>query len=204
MENVPEVIGSNNIRHFKKWEQRLREFGYSNYVEILNAKDYGIPQNRRRCFMVSILGDYAYDFPCKMKLKYKLKDLLEKEVDEQFYLSEKMVDFFTYNSEKQSLSGNGLECKTVAADESQVAKTITTRNGSRMDDNFIDETIERERTELKIKNATNLGYLCAEQGDGIDISKRMQFHRGTVQKESCQTLTCQGGSSVGVVVKKNE
>ena len=79
MENVPEVIGTKNIEDFKKWEEKLRSFGYKNYVEILNGKDYGIPQNRRRTFMVSILGDYSYEFPRKLPLKYKLKDFLEKE-----------------------------------------------------------------------------------------------------------------------------
>lgn len=92
MENVPEVVGTKNIVQFKKWEERLRKFGYSNYVEILNGKDYGIPQNRKRCFMVSILGDYAYTFPCKIPLKYRLKDLLEKEVDEKYYLDDKTID----------------------------------------------------------------------------------------------------------------
>lgn len=96
MENVPEVIGSGNIEHFKKWEQRLREFGYSNFVEILNGKDYGIPQNRRRCFMVSILGksayDYTYSFPCKIPLQYRLKDLLEKEVDESYFLDDETIE----------------------------------------------------------------------------------------------------------------
>src|SRR5574344_95567 len=53
MENVPEVIGEKNIEDFHKWENKLEELGYKNYVEILNAKDYGIPQNRKRCFMVS-------------------------------------------------------------------------------------------------------------------------------------------------------
>ena len=92
MENVPEVVGTNNISHFKKWEERLRQFGYSNYVEILNGKDYGIPQNRRRCYMVSILGEYAYDFPCKIPLKYRLKDLLEEKVDEKYYLDDETLD----------------------------------------------------------------------------------------------------------------
>lgn len=91
MENVPELVSKNHIKNFKKWEERLRKFGYSNYVEILNAKNYGIPQNRKRVFMISILGDYAYDFPCKMPLKYKLKDLLEKKVDEKYYLDEEDI-----------------------------------------------------------------------------------------------------------------
>ena len=92
MENVPEVIGAGNVKHFHKWLAKLESLGYSNFTEILNGKNYGIPQNRRRCFMVSILGDYAYDFPMKMKLKYKLKDFLEKKVDEKYYLDDQDIE----------------------------------------------------------------------------------------------------------------
>ena len=67
MENVPEVIGSNNIKHFAKWLEKLESLGYHCYWQVLNAKDYGVPQNRERCFMVSILGDYWYEFPKKQK-----------------------------------------------------------------------------------------------------------------------------------------
>ena len=104
MENVQAVVGQGNIEHFKKWEQQLRQFGYSNFVEILNGKDYGIPQNRRRCFMVSILGNYNYNFPCKIPLKYRLKDLLEKNVDERFYLdSESIKRISQWKSQQQPL-----------------------------------------------------------------------------------------------------
>lgn len=91
MENVPQVIGKNNIKDFQLWRRKLEELGYSNYVELLNAKNYGIPQNRNRCFMVSILGDYHYTFPKKIKLEKKLKDLLEEKVDEKYYLSDKAI-----------------------------------------------------------------------------------------------------------------
>lgn len=57
---------------------------------------------------------------------------------------------------------------------------------------------------MLIKNATKQGYLEANIGDGVDISTRMESHRGTVQKGSCQTLTCQGGENVGVVVKDEQ
>ena len=87
MENVPEVIGTNNIKHFAKWLEKLEELGYKNKWQVLNAKDYGVPQNRERCFMVSILGDYYYDFPKTKKLELRLKDLLEDEVDEKYYIS---------------------------------------------------------------------------------------------------------------------
>ena len=92
MENVPEVIGEKNIEDFHKWENKLEQLGYKNYVEILNAKDYGIPQNRKRCFTVSILGEYAYNFPIKFKREYRLKDLLEKTVAKKYYLTDKHIE----------------------------------------------------------------------------------------------------------------
>lgn len=92
MENVPEVIGNNNIKHFAKWLEKLESLGYHCYWQVLNAKDYGVPQNRERCFMVSILGDYYYEFPEKIKLEHKLKDLLEDEVDEKYYLSDRAIN----------------------------------------------------------------------------------------------------------------
>lgn len=91
MENVPEVIGTNNVKHFASWLAKLESLGYHCYWQVLNAKDYGVPQNRERCFMISILGDYFYEFPQKIKLEHKLKDLLEDDVDEKFYLSDKML-----------------------------------------------------------------------------------------------------------------
>jgi len=113
MENVPEVIGSKNISSFQKWELNLSQLGYTNYCEILNAKDFGIPQNRRRCFMISILGNFAYDFPVKMPLEYRLKDFLEKEVDERFYLSDKATNGVlntSYSSSKleNRIGNNGI------------------------------------------------------------------------------------------------
>lgn len=107
MENVPQVIGQKNIKDFQSWRRKLESLGYSNYVQLLNAKDYGIPQNRNRCFMVSILGEYHYEFPKKKKLELKLKDLLEDKVDEKYYLSDEMVNFFIANSERQKEKGNG-------------------------------------------------------------------------------------------------
>lgn len=100
MENVPEVIGINNIKHFAKWIEKLEQLGYKNKWQVLNAKDYGVPQNRERCFMISLLGDYYYDFPKTKKLELRLKDLLEDEVDEKFYLSDKMKEYIKANNGK--------------------------------------------------------------------------------------------------------
>lgn len=246
MENVPEVIGEKNIEDFHKWESKLEQLGYKNYVEILNAKDYGIPQNRKRCFMVSVLGEYAYNFAEKQKLHLKLKDMLEEQVDEKYYLSKKMIDYCMGINQKESKYNRGKAFETCInnTNEKGIAVSITTRAGQRPIDNFVvkeygnkalNETIEgkeledgdfidgynrnikknvagtittgvssRNNTFIAIKNATQQGYLEATEGDGIDISTRMQYHRGTVQKGKAQTITCMGGENVGVVVKDEE
>lgn len=91
MENVPQVHGSDNVEHFNKWQLALEKLGYKNYFQDLIATDYGIPQTRNRCFMISILGDYSYTFPKPIPLKLKLKDMLEDEVDEKYYISEDLM-----------------------------------------------------------------------------------------------------------------
>ena len=123
MENVPEVVGSGNIEHFKKWEQTLREFGYSNYVEILNGKDYEIPQNRKRCFMISILGGYVYSFSCKMPLKYHLKDFIEKNVDRKYYLDKKTIERISHWKSHEKPLENAIDI----SDENKVCPTLTAR-----------------------------------------------------------------------------
>ena len=92
MENVPEVIGTNNSEHFSQWVAKLDSLGYKSKWEILNAKDYGVPQNRARCFMVSWLGSYFYDFPKRIKLEKRLKDVLETYIDEKYYLNGSTIE----------------------------------------------------------------------------------------------------------------
>lgn len=92
MENVPQVIGEKNRDAFRDWFCKLESLGYKSYYTIMNGKDYEIPQNRERCFMVSALGDYYYDFPNPKPLKLRLKDMLEAEVDEKYYLSDVTIE----------------------------------------------------------------------------------------------------------------
>lgn len=87
MENVPQVISADNIDDFHSWCSFLENKGYKCYTQILNAKDYGVAQNRERCFMVSILGDYNYKFPQPVPLDKTMKDYLEDEVDEKYYIN---------------------------------------------------------------------------------------------------------------------
>ena len=195
MENVPTLHSVDNMADFHKWQVKLEELGYKNYWQDLIATDYGMPQTRNRCFMISILGDYSYTFPKPIPLKLKLKDMLEDKVDEKYYLSDKMIKYISADNQKWTgNNGEALINKTYAS-------TLNTNEGSRRCDasNYISEDVE-ENYNLKIKNATKQGYLEAQEGDGIDISSRMEHHRGTVQKGKSQTLTTMGGENNGVVV----
>ena len=199
MENVPEVVGSGNIADFTKWEQKLASLGYKNYVEILNAKNYGIPQNRRRCFMVSVLGDYAYNFPIKLKREYRLKDLLEKIVDKKYYLTNEHIERISnWKAQQKPLE------HTLNPEES-TSPTLTARGAGEEHSGMVLITEVNEKNDgggLSIMENTKKGYKIAHSGDGVDISSRMKNHRGTVQKDMSQTLTCQ--CDVGVVIDEEK
>jgi DNA (cytosine-5)-methyltransferase 1 len=87
MENVPQVISPANIDDFHDWQDFLSTLGYTSYVSVLNAKDYGVAQNRERTFMFSFLGEYNYKFPETVPLKKTMKDYLEDSVDEKYYIN---------------------------------------------------------------------------------------------------------------------
>ena len=180
MENVPQVHSLENMKDFHKWQVRLEELGYKNYWQDLIATDYGIPQTRNRCFMVSILGDYSYTFPPKQKLKLKLKDLLEENVDEKYFLSDAMLKYM------QSTSSGGISRKEMFernfkdGDIRETAATITTNNGQRASDTFV-----------LTKNTEN--YIEWEDGKNIQMNCR-----AWKDDKLIATLNT-GGESKGVV-----
>ena len=137
MENVPDVIGANNVKHFAQWVKKLEQLGYTSKWQCLNAKDYGVPQNRDRCFMVSWLGNHYYDFPTPIKLKKRLKDVLETNVDEKYYLSGKILESYAESNRKNIEKGNGFRFEPI--DEWGVSKAVLTKPGSRACDNYIQE-----------------------------------------------------------------
>lgn len=93
MENVTQVHGKANIEDFKQWISFLESIGYQNFWQDLNSKDFGVPQNRERCFMISLLGNYVYHFPEPIRgERSKLKDLLDHNVDERFYLKSEKAE----------------------------------------------------------------------------------------------------------------
>lgn len=92
MENVKNLVGCNHKENFLKFLEYLESLGYKNSWKILNARDYGIPQNRERVFCISELhGENYFEFPEPVKLRFKLYDILEKDVDDRYYLGNGQV-----------------------------------------------------------------------------------------------------------------
>ena len=142
MENVPQVHGKKNINDFNKWIEFLESKGYSNYWKDLNAKDYGIPQSRNRCYMVSVLGDYKYEFPTPIPLNLTLGDMLEKEVDEKYYLSERALN----GCAKTEFSSHKLENRMA---KNGIMPTLLSRD-------YKDPKLVAEKSELKAKLCNEL------------------------------------------------
>ena len=88
-ENVKNVLSKKHRHNFDKYLKSLEKLGYNNYYQVLNAKDYGVPQNRERIYVVSIKKDIdkgTFKFPEKEKLNIRLKDILQSDVDEKYFL----------------------------------------------------------------------------------------------------------------------
>lgn len=181
MENVPMIHSKVHKDDFNEWISFLTSLGYSNQWEDLNAKDYGIPQNRTRTFMVSILGDYEYHFPKPIPLYLKLKDLLEYDVNESFYLSkEKIKSIMNWNAQQDPFKD--------IEKEKELSPTLTARGAG-----------EEHSGMILINEATIKGYSEATVGDGIYVNRPHQ-KRGVVQKESIQTITT-SSDDLAVVVE---
>lgn len=123
-ENVASILNKRNVHIFNSWLNVLSSIGYTNYWQVLNAKDYGVPQNRKRVFVVSVLnGIKPYYFPKAIETNLRVKDILEENVDESYYLSDKYLETF-YKTGKvwKGMSG-------VVGNIKKLAHTITTNKG---------------------------------------------------------------------------
>ena len=107
LENVKNLVSKKFKADFDRWLAFLESLGYSNYWQILNAKDYGIPQNRERVFCVSIRGEHKpFKFPEKRELKLRLRDMIDEVVDEKYYLKESTIRSIvnsSFNSRRDSI-----------------------------------------------------------------------------------------------------
>lgn len=228
-ENVKNILSKKHKHNFDAYIETMNVLGYNSYYQVLNAKDYGIPQNRERVYTISIRKDIDkgdFNLPEKEVLKLRLKDMLEDEVEEKYYLSDKAIQglkrqeklerkpnyvenkeiintidtkvgdgthFSPYLRENKciqigKLDIKGHDCVKRVYSKDGISPTLTDMQGG------------NRQPKIMIKNATQQGYLEADIGDGIDISSRMKYHRGTVQKQSIQTITTAGGNERGVII----
>lgn len=110
LENVKAMVSKKFLPMFNLWQAELERMGYINFAKILNAKDFGVPQNRERIFLFSIradgldglAGNVQYHFPKPFPLERRLKDVLEENVDEKYYLSDKMLEYFNRVNDDKS------------------------------------------------------------------------------------------------------
>jgi DNA (cytosine-5)-methyltransferase 1 len=145
MENVKALVQRKFQPHFAKWRDWLERQGYANFYDVLNAKDYGVPQNRERVFMVSIRtdgGSPMFRFPKPFKLKKRLKDILQDDVPESFYLKPQQVERIVYHCERKQQEGCGFKTNFVGG--ADISGAIKTKEGSREYDTYVKEPLNAE------------------------------------------------------------
>ena len=269
-ENVKNILSKKHIHNFNAYLDKMQQLGYTNYWKVLNAKDYGIPQNRERVYTISILGNKNFKFPkeksCNNKikvvgnympsgydasrivdengiaptvkenhgtvtavainfkfpkkepLKIRLKDVLEDEVDEKYYLSDEKVEKIqnsNFTQEKEMIQDKDYGDTLLARDwKDPKCVQIGNLKGGKWDkinescrrvysENGISPTVHtcqggNTEPKIAIKNATKKGYSEAVEGDSINLSyPNSKTRRGRVGKQVAQTL--RGNASMGVL-----
>ena len=235
-ENVKNLLSKKHRHNFDAYLETMKQLGYTNYYQVLNAKDYGIPQNRERVFTVSILGNekkydfpkgnkcnnkidvvgnympsghdasrivdenglaptvkenhgtvtavlQRFEFPPKQELKLKLKDMLEDDVDEKYYLSDKMINYISADNEKWT----GNNDKSLI--NKKIASAINTGEGSRRCDasNYISKDY-KENYNLKSKQKQLYSLIEKtnfEEGKVLN----MDLYNQTTNENTSQYLT---------------
>lgn len=208
-ENVKGLLSDDGGKTFQRWIDLLggksvngnpvifpheESVPYNVYYKVINAKDYGVPQNRERIFIIGIREDKEFNFTKPFELKKRLRDVLEGNVDEKYFLSEKMIEGFIHRQKKHKEKGNGFKFETISLNG--VAKTITDPSKNRTDDNFI-----------KVNSENSKGYEVAEIGeDSINFEHpNSETRRGIVDKGAAQTLTtsCNQEVIIGAIRGRN-
>ena len=178
MENVKNLVSKKFIGDFQRWIERLSEFGYTTFWKVLVASDYGIPQRRERVFAVSVRKDKGgYEFPTPIPLEKKFRDFLQDEVEEKYFLRKEIFEYFERHSRECKEKGLGFRFQPVARDVCEIAKTITTREGTRGYENFIQE-----------KTCNQVGRLVGDKW-----KNRENISRVYDSNSLCPTITAGGG-----------
>ena len=179
-ENVKNLVGKKFSLQFGIVLRCLEAAGYNNYWKVLNAKDYGVPQNRERVFIVSIRKDVdtgTFEFPQWIPLNVALRDVLEQDVDEKFYVSDVAMKGFAEHARKQKEKGNSFHA--VFKDSEDIASTLKARYYKDGSDCLI-----------RVKEATKKGYAEAYEGDSVNMEQpNSKTRRGRVGKQVAQTIT---------------
>lgn len=170
----------------------LEEAGYNNYWQVLNAKDYGIPQNRERVFIVSVRKDIdtgRFEFPKGIPLEVHLKDITEEGVSDDYYLTEKQIESIANWKAQQKPFKRVLGKNSICA-------TLTARGAGEYHSGMIlycdklNETTDIHEECLHIKEATLKGYSEAYPGDSVNYAyPKSTTRRGRVGHQVAQTLT---------------
>ena len=200
LENVKNLVGKKFIKDFERWLSFLNNLGYYSNWEVLNAKDYGVPQNRERIFVVSSLENIHYNFPKQVELKSKMKDLLEEKVDDKYYLSEKLLKYFSDMKNRNGFT-RGEKFNPRKLENCNTAFAITTRAGARATDNYIIQLGNLKNTESFGGNPqTERVYspdgispcLNTMQGGGLEpkiLQKAHGFNKGGIKENIVPALT---------------
>jgi DNA (cytosine-5)-methyltransferase 1 len=172
MENVPALLAECFRGEFDKWKNTLVRMGYTNYVQKLNAKDYGDPQNRERVFMVSVMdGCGVFHFAENERLGKFMYELLERDVDKKYYLSEKRIQGMIKSMKIQKYRGRSFKFKPRER-KNHISFCITTNEGNVKTSNYVIESDgTRKLTERELFRLMDVSEADIEILTGVGISR---------------------------------
>ena len=203
-ENVKALTSKKFTAEFKIVLDSLNDAGYKNYWAVLNSKDYGIPQNRERVFIISIRDDidHGFHFPAKYELKLRLRDLLEETVDEKYFLSDKALEYILSTGTKNFYYKPEIDLEIARPLTSTMHKSHRASQDNYVSDSFVKDGI---KTHIPIKEATKKGYKEAHDGDYVNLQfPNSKTRRGRVGDQIANTLLCndENGVVCGLRIRK--
>lgn len=186
MENVKNLVGKKFKPQFDEWLKYLEGLGYTNYWKVLNAKDYGVPQNRERVFVVSILGEHTpYEFPKPIPLDKCIADILEDQVNEKYYINK---PFHLVNKGHQAeLDIKGQDCIKRVYDIDKIAPTLTTMQGGLREPKILEhklyQNVKVRKYDVDINELKKI-LKAAKNKSGLtikDIAYKLDKNKTTVE-----------------------
>ena len=172
-ENVKGFLSIDKGETFKNFVQSFKDIGYTVYHQVLNTKDYGVPQNRERIYIVGFKDNIDFEFQEKQELKLRLKDMLEDNVDNKYLLSEKLVSYFEKHKQEQDKKGNGFGWSPLG-EEDDISFTITNPGKCRPNETYI--KLNQTHT-LNIKGNDSIKRIYSADGLCPSLTTMQGGHR---------------------------